>query len=1116
MNFEILNRWEEKKKELNKSLNQIYFLSTFTANMIEPYLGMQLVQINRPLQISFGPYNQIIQQLTDEKSPVYSKSTEYTVVWIRMEDIVGNKILEGCQDIQVYLEDAKMLAEAILSAAKTADRKIIFVLPVKIDKRPAGLGDLQVVDGMEHLSELIRSTFISYLSGEKGIFICDAEETIREISLEQSMDPTMYALAKVPYTELFFEKISEQIKKVICMSGSNSRILLFDAAMLLAEEYEGDRKWDNVSEISESEIGRDDAIHELQRYIKMLTAWGTNIALATSLDLDEFNKVLSDEDIMIEPETIKYICHSCQNIRQAVQKITHTGNISEDRIVLVTPRHCDIENWNSGILRLPEDRAKWAEVINQSEYIDHIPNAAARKLNLNSNNKADFFTKLELKVDLREVNKDQSNQVMHLIESVGDFRFTNIAWKENELECAFDSADTKILSVYVKDRFGDYGMSGLIIGKAENDVFRLEDFMLNCRILGKQTEYHVMTKLAAYAKSLNCHQISMKFIENDRNYIGGRFMADMLGIDFENVRTGNQFTAGCDELSSRADGKIVTHPVLVEQEKSSVSEKSALELLSNKWQMKNIKMKNRIIDFTTNIRNIDDIMNEINSSYRHSHVLTCEYVAPRTETEKKLAELWSEILHIDRVGVLDNFFAVGGTSILATQLIVKFKECFGVEMPVRIFFDKSNIEQIALYIDALEVEHDIDRLNEDAIENYRVNTREYLRREVVLDESIRAEGLPPAKSAEECKNVLLTGATGFLGAFLLNDILRKTSYKVFCLVRAKDEESGMRRIKDNLSNYEVWNDEFADRIEVVCGNLGQPLLGLSSEKFMKMANQIDMIYHNGANTNFLEPYQMLKAENVGGTQEILRLAASVRLKIVHFVSTHYVFSTISNEPGSFMHEDVIPTCNEIVVMGYQQTKLISEQIVKIARERGLTVNIYRPGRISGSSETGACQTRDFVWLMAKCCVESGLMFAEETNIELIPVDYVSSAIVQLSKETAALNRNFHIINRYRTPIKYIAQWMDERGYKVEKYPYIEWKEKLTEKAATNQGLDTVKTMLPFITEDATVLDKSLILGTNNVDEILDSRGVARIEVDKELFEKYLDYFIKIGFFNRTL
>jgi thioester reductase-like protein/FkbH-like protein len=1113
MNLEILKKWEEKKNEGLEPLNRIYFLSTFTANIIEPYLGMQLEQIGKPLDITFGPYNQIVQQLMDEKSPVYSESTEYTAIWIRMEDIVGSKLIEGCQDLQVYLEDTKTMCESVLSAAKAAYGKIIFVLPVKIGKRPAGLGDLQIAEGMEHLSELIRSTFISCLSGQKGILICDAEETIREISLEQAMDPTMYALAKVPYTELFFEKISEQIRKVIHMSHSSSRVLLFDAAMLLAEEYDAAGYWDQVSEILESEIGRDDTTRDLQEYIKILAAWGIDIALATALSQDEFNRILSGEDIMLELESIKYICHSCQSIVEAVEKISAWQYIDAHSIVIVTPRSCDSEELNSDILKLPEDRAIWAEAINKSEYISHIPKTAPRKSELKSNSKADFFTSLDLQVALHEAVREQSKQVLHLIESVGDFRLTNIQWGEKELECAFDSNDTRILSVYVKDRFGDYGMSGLIIGKVTNHVFQLEDFMLNCRILGKQTEYQVMSRLAAYTESLGCNEISMKYIKNNRNYIGGKFMAEMLGVDFDKVRTGNEFTADCDEIKRRAAGKIAVHPVLLKDEKSTNLQKSASELLSSRWQMKNARMKNRILGYAASIRNVDHIMNEINASYRHSHAVSCEYVAPRTETEKKLVKLWSEILHIDKVGVLDNFFVVGGTSILATQLIVKFKEAFGIEMPVRIFFDKSNIEQIALYIDALESRHDKEALNEGDIENYRLNTREFLRREVVLDESIKAEGLLPSKSAEESKNVLLTGATGFLGAFLLSDLLNKTSYKVFCLVRSKDEESGMGRIKDNLSKYEIWKDEFEDRIVVVCGNLALPLLGLSNKKFMELAEHIDMIYHCGANTNFLEPYQLLKAENVGGTQEILRLAAKVRLKIVHFVSTHYVFSTISNEPGSLKYEDEIPSCNEIVVMGYQQTKLICEQIIKLARERGLLVSIYRPGRISGSSETGACQTRDFVWLMSKCCVESGVMFEEETNIELIPVDYVSSAIIELSKEAVAVNRNFHIINCYRTPIRYIAQWMDERGFKVEKYPYMEWKDKLTERVQKNQGLNSIGTMLPFITEDATVIDKSLILDTRNADEILDSKGVARKEVDKELFEKYLDYFIKIGFFN---
>ncbi len=112
-----------------------------------------------------------------------------------------------------------------------------------------------------------------------------------------------------------------------------------------------------------------------------------------------------------------------------------------------------------------------------------------------------------------------------------------------------------------------------------------------------------------------------------------------------------------------------------------------------------------------------------------------------------------------------------------------------------------------------------------------------------------------------------------------------TSAQIHCLLRADDLDEGRLRLKHNLEAYLLWDDAFSDRIQPIPGDLGEPHLGLDDETFERLANQVDVIYHNGAMVNFVYPYQAHKASNVLGTQEVLRLASQVKLKPVHFVST---------------------------------------------------------------------------------------------------------------------------------------------------------------------------------------------------------------------------------------
>ncbi len=496
--------------------------------------------------------------------------------------------------------------------------------------------------------------------------------------------------------------------------------------------------------------------------------------------------------------------------------------------------------------------------------------------------------------------------------------------------------------------------------------------------------------------------------------------------------------------------------------------------------------------------------------------LRAQYIAPRTPLELQLAEICAQVLglSVEQIGVNDNFFDLGGHSLLGTRLVFLLREKFGLQaadLPLRALFENPTVANLSQTIERARRGERMTRTRSDFIQRGQLSLEE-LNAEAILDADITAGDLKYQHA--EPKKILLTGATGFVGAFLLNDLLTMTSAEIYCLLRADDLEQGLKRLKRNLDSYQLWDESLAHRIKPVLGDLGSPQLGLSDESFNGLANQIDAIIHNGAMVNFVYPYHAHKAANVLGTQEILRLACRVKLKPVHHVSTLSILYSGGVNDGRVFREDA--NLDEVGAPfgGYAQSKWVAEKLITQALARGIPCAIYRPGLVSGHSVTGAWNTDNLISSMTRACVLLGSVPNLDVMVNIVPVDFVSAVIVQLSKDEKNFGGIYHLDNPDPLHFRHLAGWLASQGLQARTVSFDEWREELFSQIP-HMPSDEWAPYLPLLEE----VDESQVFmpefDLTNTLTRLNGSGVVCHPVNDALFSAYLNYFIPRGFLEKS-
>lgn len=506
-----------------------------------------------------------------------------------------------------------------------------------------------------------------------------------------------------------------------------------------------------------------------------------------------------------------------------------------------------------------------------------------------------------------------------------------------------------------------------------------------------------------------------------------------------------------------------------------------------------------------------------------------------TPTQQDIYDIWMGLLPVppSSLELIDNFFDMGGHSILATRMIFELRKTFVMDLPLGLVFEAPTIGGLAKVIDGLKHND----LGFEVKEGHQGPTMDA---DYAADVEKLLPNLPttfsplPSSFATSKLTVFLTGATGFLGAFILRDLLSLRSSrvaKVIAHVRGSSRENALTRLRQGCIDRGVWDETWVSsgKLDVVLGDLAQPRLGMTEADWTQVADAADAVLHNGAIVHWVYPYSKLRAANVESTIDCLHLCATGKPKLMSFVSSTatveaelYVRKAdqiVASGGQGLSETDDLEGSRTTLTTGYGQSKWVAEKLLMEAGKRGLSGWTIRPSYVVGDSQTAVTNTDDFLMRLIKGCIQLGQMPDINNTINMVPVDHVAllaslSSLSVPSTPHSSASPTFAVAQVTAHPKITFNSFLSALplyGYDVRRTEYLAWRQALEKHVLESQD-NALFPLLHYVLDDLPSSTKAAELDDTNSQHLATSAGEpAGRGVGDEEMGRYLAWLVRAGF-----
>jgi len=679
--------------ELKEGLRQVHpqtiaVCGTFTTEPLEEPLRFWLDELEIPGRIQFASFDQVFQQLLDPNSVLAANRHGLNVLLIRLNDWESqagtSEHLAASTFGHAIKHNADEFVRALQSAAARggAPMLVCFCPPSKVAANDRSKS--------QALTEL-ELDLTKALGKINGVYVTTTAELSARYPVADYDDPAGEELGHIPYTPVFFTALATLIAREFrALHQPAAKVIVLDCDQTL---------WAGVcGEDGSCGIRLDPPRRALQQFMLRQRESGKLLAICSKNDEADVEAVFTEGPAMpLKREHISTWRVNWRSKSENLKSIAQELKLGLDSFILIddNPVECAEVEANCPevlTLQLPEDPALIPQFLDHCWAFDQLKateedkgraemyrqNQFRERLQAQTMSFADFIAELKLEVQISPASPSQLARVSQLTQRTNQFNMSGRRRSESDLRQL--GGQYEILAVSVKDRFGDYGLVGALVYEVKNQTLLVDSFLLSCRALGRGVEHQMLAVLGETAVQRGAPWVDIPFERLPRNQPALDFLQSV-GASFKQAQ---QYHFPTDSAA-----KVVFNP---KRAATPPAGKSATEVPRPAAKQRKFQ---RCRGIALELCDVAKIHERIESRLAVRLSGETKYVAPRTETERQLCNLWQTLLRVKRVGIEDDFFELGGHSLLAVRLFAQVEKMTGRKLPLVTLFQAPTIGQLA-------------------------------------------------------------------------------------------------------------------------------------------------------------------------------------------------------------------------------------------------------------------------------------------------------------------------------------------------------------------------------------------------------------------------------------
>jgi amino acid adenylation domain-containing protein/FkbH-like protein len=683
---------------------EISVSSTFTGDPVLDPLWFWTERIGLTCRIRSTGYNQVLQSVLADP-PLAEEPHQFHLILLRLEDwgrranardgSDDREVSIDLNDIERNVEDFVVQLERSASTAR--GYCLVGICPASPEVLAIRKHALRL--------QVIEGRLVKACRGMSQVRVLPFDTTAKALRLVTIHDSYLDKIAQIPYSQPFFAAVATSaVRALFEVKPHIYKVLVVDCDNTLWQGICGE---DGPLGVTVSHGRR-----LLQEYLVQLAAKGVLVCLCSRNNESDVIAVFQgNPEMVLSFDEIASHRIGWGSKPVAIAELAAELSLGLDSFVFLDddPVECarvEAERPEVLTLILPASDEAIAPFLDRLWMFDgagstpedqkrtrlYREERQRREVRGRSGSLQEFIDGLELRINLRMAEPRDIERASQITERTTQFNTTGLRLHSGEVNDLLTSPDHDCVVVEVSDRFGDYGSSGLlVVDRSSDQVWRVTLFALSCRVLGRDVEFGIVRDLVGKATAAGVKDLVLEFHSTARNIPAQLFLRELHRLldTPQDLRTSNVFRL--TDLASALERRVGTEAA-ESIELTEPDEPPIRPAIVSEFDFKTARRhfcRLAAVEYPT----VADIVKAAGASAVRIRPRTTVYEAPRTPKEEMLVAIWEDVLRVKGVGIRENFFELGGHSLLATRMVARFRDSFGIELPLRAIFEAPTVAE---------------------------------------------------------------------------------------------------------------------------------------------------------------------------------------------------------------------------------------------------------------------------------------------------------------------------------------------------------------------------------------------------------------------------------------